>query len=96
MSTQTLYACFFTAVWVAILNSFLNPIVYSVRMRQFRVAFVDLRNRAAHIAEEIEMRVHGSKNAVGEAEQRQERAQQNTEQGNVNNTNDVSARNNIE
>ena len=68
-------------MWVAILNSFLNPIVYSVRLRKFRVAFVDLRNRTANIAEaeEIEMRVHGSKNSVGEAAQRQERAQQNME-----------------
>ena len=79
MSIQSLYACFFTAVSVAILNSFLNPIVYSVRMRQFRVAFVDLRKRTANIAEaeETEMRVHGSNNAVGEAAQRQESAQQN-------------------
>ena len=62
MFIQTVYACFFTAVWVAILNSFLNPIVYAVRLRQFRVAFVDLRNRTANIAgaEEIRMRVLGS------------------------------------
>lgn len=38
-------------------------------VRQFRVAFVDLRCRTANItrAEEIEMRVLGSKNAVREA-----------------------------
>ena len=68
MSIQTVYACFFTAVWVAILNSFLNPIVYSVRMRQFRVAFVELTCRTVNIteAEEIEMRVFGSHNAVGQ------------------------------
>ena len=51
MSVQTAYACFFTAVWVVILNSFLNPIIYSVRMRQFRVALVDLRCRTRNIAE---------------------------------------------
>ena len=84
ISVQTAYACFFTAVWVVILNSFLNPIVYSVRARQFRVAFVDLRCRTmANIAEEIEIR-----NAVGQARQGCEEAQQNAaEQGNVNNTN---------
>ena len=89
MSIQTLYACFFTAVWLVILNSFLNPIVYSVRLRQFRVAFVELTCRTTNIveAEEIEMRVFGSHNAVGQAGQGQERAQQNTEQGNVNNCN---------
>ena len=83
MSIQTLYACFFTAVWLV------NPIVYSVRLRQFRVAFVELTCRTTNIveAEEIEMRVFGSHNAVGQAGQGQERAQQNTEQGNVNNCN---------
>ena len=87
MPIQTLYACFFTAVWLVILNSFLNPIIYSVRLRQFRVAFVELTCRTTNIveAEEIEMRVFGSHNAVGQAGQGQERAQQNAEQGNVNN-----------
>ena len=82
MSIQTLYACFFTAVWLVILNSFLNPVIYSVRMRQFRVAFVELTCRTSNIAEAevIEMRLFGSHNAVGQAGQGQERAQQNTEQ----------------
>ena len=89
MSVQTAYGSFLTAVWVAIMNSFLNPVVYSVRMRQFRVAFVELICRTRNIAEaeEIEMRVFGSQNAVRQAGQRQERAQQNTEQRNVNNCN---------
>ena len=89
MSIQTLYACFFTIVFVAILNSLLNPIVYSVRLRQFRLAFVELICRTTNIAEaeEIEMRVFGSHNAVGQTGQGQERAQKNTEQGNVNNCN---------
>ena len=89
MSIQTLYACLFTAVWVAILNSLLNPVIYSVRMRQFRVAFVELICRTTNIAEaeELEMRVFGSHNAVGQAGQGKERAQKNTEQGNVNNCN---------
>ena len=89
MSLQTAYAFFFTAVWVVILNSFLNPIVYSVRMRQFRVAFVDLRCRTTNIAEaeEIEMQVFRSHNAVGQTGQGREGAEQNGEQGNVNNTN---------
>lgn len=89
MSIQTMYACFFTAVWVAILNSFLNPIIYSFRMRQFRVAFVDFRCGTANIAEaeEIEMRVFRSHNAVGQAGQRREGAQENGEHGSVVNTN---------
>ena len=69
---------------MAILNSLLNPIVYSVRLRQFRVAFVELTCRTTNIAEaeEIEVRVFGSHNAVGQAcEGGQERAQQITNQG---------------
>ena len=91
ISIQTLYACFFSAAFVIILNSFLNPLIYSVRMRQFRVAFIELTCRTANIAEaeEIEMRVFGSPNAVVrfEAEEGREGDQQNAEQANVNNTN---------
>ncbi|KAL9950937.1 hypothetical protein ACROYT_G043510 [Oculina patagonica] len=79
------------AVFVAILNSLLNPLIYSVRMRQFRVAFIEITCRAVNVteAEEIERRVFGSLNAVGSVEARQghERDQQNAEQANVNNTN---------
>ncbi len=80
-----------TAVWVAILNSFLNPLTYSVRMRQFRVAFIELTSRTANVAEakEIENRVFGSPNAVVRCEAGQEYYgdRQNAEQANVNNTN---------
>ena len=87
MSLQTAYIGFFTNLWLVVLNSFLNPIVYSVRTRQFRVAFIELTCRTTNIAEaeEIEMRVFGSHNTVGQTGQRRERAQQNKEQGNVNN-----------
>ncbi|XP_078354497.1 uncharacterized protein LOC144639120 [Oculina patagonica] len=91
MSIITLYTCFFSAVFVAILNSLLNALIYSVRMRQFRVAFIEITCRAVNVveAEEIERRVFGSLNAVGSVEARQghERDQQNAEQANVNNTN---------
>lgn len=81
MSIKTMYAGFFSAEWVAILNSFLNPLIYSVRMRQFRVAFIELTCRITNIAEaeEIEMRVFGSPNAVGEGGEGHEGTQQNTE-----------------
>ncbi|KAL9980178.1 hypothetical protein ACROYT_G008727 [Oculina patagonica] len=82
---------FVLAVFVIILNSFLNPLIYSVRMRQFRVAFIELTCRTASIAkaEEIEMRVFGSPNAVVSVQsgERQEQDQQNAEQATVNNTN---------
>ncbi|XP_078344003.1 melanocyte-stimulating hormone receptor-like [Oculina patagonica] len=66
MSIQTVYACFLSAVFVVIFNSFLNPLIYSVRMRQFRVAFIELTCRTANTAEaeEIEMRGFGSPNTV--------------------------------
>ena len=43
------------------LNSLLNPIIYSVRMRQFRLAMIELTCRTVNIAEaeRIEMRVVG-------------------------------------
>jgi hypothetical protein len=50
-------------------------------MRQFRVAFIELSCRTTNIAEaeEIEMRVFRSPNAVGQAGQGHEGDQQNAE-----------------
>ncbi|XP_078354403.1 uncharacterized protein LOC144639011 [Oculina patagonica] len=94
---KTVYTCLFSATSVAILNSLLNPLIYSVRMRQFRVAFIELTCRTANVAEaeEIEMRVFGSPNAVVrfEAEQEREEDQQTAEQANVNNINNNNNKN---
>ena len=88
-----LFACLPSAVCVAIFNSLVNPLIYSVRMRQFRVAFIELTCRTASIAEaeEIEMRLFGSLNAVVrlEAGQGLEENQQNAEQANVYNTHNI-------
>ena len=67
------------------LNSLLNPIIYSVRMRQFRVAFIELACRTVNIteAEEIEMRVFGAPNAVVRLETEHE--QEGQGQQNMNN-----------
>ena len=48
------------------MNSLVNPIIYSVRIRQFRVAFIELLFRTVNIAqaEQIEMRIFGATNAV--------------------------------
>ena len=48
------------------MNSLLNPIIFSVRIRQFRVAFIELLFRTVNIAqaEQIEMRIFGATNAV--------------------------------
>ena len=73
---------FFSGASLALLNSLPNPIIYSIRMRQFRVAFIELMCRNVNIAEaeEIEMRVFGAPNPVLrlEEEQRQERQHQKT------------------
>ena len=55
------------SVSLVFMNSLLNPIIYSVRIRQFRVAFIELLFRTVNIAqaEQIEMRFFGATNAVG-------------------------------
>ena len=90
MSLETVYIFFSSVTTIVILNSLLNPIVYSLRMRQFRVAFIELIGRTVNIsdAEEIEMRVFGAPNAAVRLEKRQEHGgmdQQNVEQANMNN-----------
>jgi len=88
MSVETVYIFFFLAVSMWLLNSLLNPIIYSIRMRQFRVAFIELIYRTVNFAEaeEIEMRVFGAPNAVvrpevGREDEGQDR--QNLEQANI-------------
>ena len=55
------------SVSIVFMNSLLNSIIYSVRIRQFRVAFIELLFRTVNIAqaEQIEMRFFGATNAVG-------------------------------
>lgn len=57
---------FLSSQVLSFLNSLLNPIIYVVRMRQFRVAFIELLFRTVHTvdAEEIEMRLCGVPNAL--------------------------------
>ena len=40
---------FFTGSFVVIVNSLLNPIIYCVRTRQFRVAFIEILLRKTNI-----------------------------------------------
>ena len=50
-----------------ILNSLLNPLIYTTRNREFRVAFIQLLARKTiQQAQEIEMRYFGSPNLVTE------------------------------
>ena len=96
MSLETVYICFSSALSIVLLNSLINLLIYSIRLRQFRVAFIELICRTVNIAEaeEIEMRVFGATNGVVRHEERRGHRgteDQNVEQGNVishNNNND--------
>ena len=89
VSVET-YHIFMCSSWsVSLLNSLVNPLIYSVRLRQFRVAFIELICRTMNIAkaEEIEMRLFGTPNAVVRlqaGQQREGQDQQSVERTNVN------------
>ena len=85
ISLEVLYICFFSTTLMAFLNSFFNPIIYSFRLREFRVAFIELICKTANIteAEQREMKIFGTPNAVVRIEAGQEnegQARQNVEQ----------------
>ena len=71
ISLETVYITLISVVSMTFLNSLLNPIIYCIRIRQFRVALIELICRTVNIvgAEEIEMRVFGGSNNVVSAEQ---------------------------
>ena len=81
VSIDTIYALYFTAMSLGVVNSFVNPLIYSVRLRQFRVAFIELllkKNRTE--AEEFEKKLF----APNVANQGGEREAQNVNQANAN------------
>ena len=59
---------------MVLLNSFFNPIIYSFRLRGLRVALIKLIFKTANIAvaEQGEMKIFGTPNAVVRIEVRQE------------------------
>ena len=63
---EAVYLFFSFTMSLVFLDSLLNPIVYTLRLRQFRVAIIELLFRTVNIvdAEEIEMRFFGVPNAV--------------------------------
>lgn len=66
ISTVTvLQIAFFIAISMSILCSTMNPIIYCIRIRQFRVAFIEILLRKSNaLAEEIEKKHFGKLNAV--------------------------------
>ena len=65
-SLNTFYTIVFFALTVVFLNSLLNPVIYCIRIRQFRVAIIELTFRNVNLAraEEIGRRWFGAQNAV--------------------------------
>ena len=65
-TSEAVYLFFSFTMSLVFLDSLLNPIVYALRLRQFRVAIIELLFRTVNIvdAEEIEMRFSGGPNAV--------------------------------
>ena len=63
---EAVYLFFSFTMSLVFLDSLLNPIVYALRLRQFRVAIIELLFRTVNIvdAEEIEMRFSGGPNPV--------------------------------
>ena len=77
----------FLAIPLPILNSFFNPLIYAVRIRSFRVAFIQLLSRKTITqAEELERKIFGPRQigVIANVEQGQNRAgqEENEQQGN--------------
>ena len=54
------------ASYLILLNSLINPVIYCIRRRQFRVAFTEILFRKSNLqAQEIEMRVNGAREGLG-------------------------------
>lgn len=70
ISLNAAYTVFFLAATVALLNSLINPVIYSVRLRQFRVAIIELICRNVNVteAEQIEKRLFGRPNVISKRE----------------------------
>ena len=69
------------------LNSLFNPLIYAVRIRYFRVAFIQLLSRKTIAqAEQLEMNIFGPKQirvvASGEQEEKKVSEEGEVEQGN--------------
>ena len=63
-----------SAIFVAILNSLINPIIYCIRIREFRVALIEILKRytSAQVVEHWTMQHHNSKREANEKKQQYE------------------------
>ena len=85
-SVNIAYISLYTATFLTILNLLMNPVIYCVRIRQFRVAFIEILLRKSYTqAEQFERRMFKTSNNVVPLEPGQEREEaRNDDQGNRN------------
>ena len=85
-SVNIAYISFYIASFVTHRNSLMNPVIYCVRIRQFRVAFIEILLRKSYTqAEQFERRMFRTSNNVAPLEAGQEGEDaQNDDQGNRN------------
>ena len=84
-SVNIAYSVFFTAMFATMLNSIINPIIYCVRKRQFRVAFIEILFRKTYTqAGLLERRIFGTSNIVAPLVEGQNR-----EEGQLNNHQEI-------
>ena len=79
-------ACIFMAVYsLPAFNSFVNPFIYCIRLRQFRVSFIELlMQKNHHEAVEFEGKIFRTNVVVNfESNRRGKREEQHTNQANV-------------
>ena len=82
-SVNVAYIAIFATSMIVILNSLINPVIYCVRIRRFRVAFIEMLLRKSNAqAEDIERKLFGTLNAVAPLQEGQGR-----EEGQINSTN---------
>ena len=95
-TVNTTYIVFFTASVITVLNSLINPFIYCIRIRHFRVAFIEILLRKSYTqADQIESQIFGTTNIVAPIVTRQEGEEaQNNDQGNLNNNNNYDEDNN--
>ena len=80
-SLNTFQTIIFLATTVVFFNSLLNPVIYCIRIRQFRVAFIEstFRNVNFARAEEIERQWFGEPNAANRREAGQDQGRRDQE-----------------
>ena len=79
-SLNTVHIASTIVVFLVLINSLINPVIYCIRRRQFRAAFIEILFRKSNLqAQEIEMRVNGAREGLGWRSQ-------NTEQESVTNS----------